>query len=114
MAAERHRRTVGGGEPERRRLSLNTESIARSRLRNLRLSGAPLDTADEVVGWLGAVQAQDYGPAKWSVGQRSTGLSDADLERAMAEGRILRTHVLRPTWHFVHPADIRWLVELTR
>ena len=93
---------------------MRTEDIARWRLRTLRLSGEPLGTADEIVGWLGAVQAQDYGPSKWSVGQRSLGLTDLDLERAMAEGSILRTHVLRPTWHFVRPADIRWLLALTR
>jgi hypothetical protein len=88
--------------------------IAEQRMRNLLLDGAPLATAQEVVRWLGAVQSQDYGPAKWSVGQRSTGLSEADVERAYAGGEILRTHVLRPTWHFVTPSDIRWLLELTR
>jgi Winged helix DNA-binding domain len=83
-------------------------------MRNLRLDGEPLATAQEVVSWLAAVQSQDYGPAKWSVGQRSAGLTDADLERAFAKGEILRTHVLRPTWHFVAPADIRWMLQLTR
>src|SRR5689334_17652478 len=88
--------------------------VAQSRMRNLRLDGAPLPTAQDVVAWLGAVQSQDYGPGKWSVAQRSTGLTDRDLEAAIARGEILRTHVLRPTWHFVAPADIRWLLELTR
>ena len=58
-------------------------------------------------------QAQDYGPAKWSLGDRSRGVADADVDRAMAEGAILRTHMLRPTWHFVLPRDIRWMQELT-
>jgi hypothetical protein len=67
-----------------------------------------------MVAWLGAVQAQEYGPAKWSLGLRlSTGVTDAAIERALDRGRILRTHVLRPTWHFVTPADIRWMLELT-
>lgn len=35
------------------------------------------------------------------------------MERAFDEGGILRTHVLRPTWHFVTPADIRPLLQLT-
>lgn len=83
-------------------------------MRNLRLDGAPLATAQEVLTSVLAVQAQDYGPAKWSVGQRSAGLSEADVEQAYAKGEILRTHVLRPTWHFVTPRDIRWLLELTR
>jgi hypothetical protein len=59
------------------------------------------------------VQSQDFGPAKWSVAQRTPGAGDAAVDRAVAEGAILRTHVLRPTWHFVAAADIRWLLELT-
>lgn len=93
---------------------LSSHEVAEWRMRNLRLDGAPLATAQQVVTCLGAIQAQDYGPAKWSVGQRTTGLTEADVERAYAEGQILRTHVLRPTWHFVAPSDIRWLLELTR
>jgi hypothetical protein len=65
------------------------------------------------VGRLGAVQAQDYGPAKWSVGARTRGATDEQVEAAFAAGRILRTHVVRPTWHFVLPADIRWLLTAT-
>jgi hypothetical protein len=82
-------------------------------MRAVRLSGPWLDGPEAVVSWLGAVQSQDYGPAKWSVGQRTAGVSDADLDRAFADGAILRTHVLRPTWHFVLPAEIRWMLELT-
>lgn len=87
--------------------------IAQRRLLSHGLSGAPFAGAAEVVSWLGAVQSQEYAVAKWSVGQRATGLSDAGLDRALAEGTIVRTHVLRPTWHFVAPADLRWLLALT-
>lgn len=87
--------------------------IAYRRLHHQRLEGRPLAAPVEVVRWLGAVQAQDYGPAKWSVGERSRGTVDADVDRAMAEGAILRTHMLRPTWHFVLPEDIRWMQALT-
>jgi hypothetical protein len=93
---------------------LNSHDIARWRMRNQRLSGPGCTTADEVVGWLGAVQSQDYGPAQWSVAQRTPGLSQVNLEQAFNVGAIVRTHVLRPTWHFVRPADIRWMLELTR
>jgi len=65
------------------------------------------------VQWLAAVQAQDYAGAKWAVGMRLPGSTDADVEAAFNRGTILRTHVLRPTWHFVAPADIRWLLALT-
>src|SRR5262249_29153403 len=56
---------------------------------------------------------QDYAGAKWAVGQRIAGATDADLDRLLDDGAILRTHVMRPTWHFVRPADIRWLLALT-
>ncbi len=80
--------------------------LATRRMHSLRLAGQPTARAEDVVRWLGAVQSQDYGPAKWSVGQRTSGLTGTDVERAVAAGTILRTHVLRPTWHFVVPADI--------
>lgn len=82
-------------------------------MHNLRLWGGAFESPEDVVGWLGAVQSQDYGPAKWAVGARLGCPREGDVERAFAEGRILRTHVLRPTWHFVLPADIRWMLELT-
>jgi len=66
-----------------------------------------------VVDWLVAVQAQDYFGAKWALGLRLQDAHDADIDRAFDAGIILRTHVLRPTWHFVTPADIRWLLSLT-
>ncbi|MDQ5825708.1 MAG: winged helix DNA-binding domain-containing protein [Chloroflexota bacterium] len=87
--------------------------VADARLRSQRLAGARFEKPEEVVGWMGAVQAQDYPAAKWVVGLRLRGAADDDVERAFAEGTILRTHVMRPTWHFILPADIRWLLALT-
>lgn len=63
--------------------------------------------------WLGAVQAQDFHGAKWALALRAGNLTDEGVGAAFDAGRILRTHVLRPTWHFVAPADIRWMLELT-
>jgi hypothetical protein len=60
-----------------------------------------------------AVQSQDYPNAKWAVAQRLAGATEADLDRAFDAGELVRTHVLRPTWHFVAPEDLRWLVALT-
>lgn len=75
---------------------------------------APFADAAEVVGWFGGLQSQDYRPATWAVAQRlGPGVTDVDLDRAFDDGAILRTHALRPTWHFVAPADLRWLQELT-
>ncbi|MGH7638621.1 MAG: winged helix DNA-binding domain-containing protein, partial [Gemmatimonadaceae bacterium] len=73
----------------------------------------PASDAVEVVRALGAVQAQDYSGAKWALGQRVAGATDAAIESLFAGGAMLRTHVLRPTWHFVAPEDIRWMLALT-
>jgi hypothetical protein len=88
--------------------------IAERRLRSVLLAGEPLPrTPADVVRWFCAVQAQDFGPAKWSLGERLPGVGDAQVQQAFDEGLFLRTHVLRPTWHFVAPDDIRWLLRLT-
>ena len=89
-------------------------SIVRRRLHHQRLAGDPLPTPAAVVGWLGAVQSQEYAEANWSLAMRMPAMTAAaDIEAAFDRGEILRTHVLRPTWHFVTPADIRWLLRLT-
>ena len=60
------------------------------------------------------MQAQEYQAAKWSLALRMPdGTTDARIERAFNEGHFLRTHVLRPTWHFVAASDIHWMLELT-
>jgi hypothetical protein len=87
--------------------------IAAYRLRAQRLIGEPATSPLDVVRELGAVQAQDYPAARWALGQRTAGATDAEIGRLFDEGRILRTHVLRPTWHFVLPEDSRWLLALT-
>ena len=87
--------------------------IAWARLQCQRLAAARLARPEDVVAWLGAVQAQEYPLAKWGLALRMRRASDASVERAFAAGAMLRTHVLRPTWHFVTPADIRWMLGLT-
>ncbi|MFN2567729.1 MAG: winged helix DNA-binding domain-containing protein [Gemmatimonadaceae bacterium] len=90
-----------------------TADIARRRLVNQHLASPTIAVPAEVVRRLGAIQAQDYAGAKWAVGLRTRGAVDADVEQAVTDGSIIRTHVLRPTWHFVGPADIRWMLALT-
>lgn len=89
-------------------------ATVRRRLFQQRLAGEPFARPEEAVRWLGAVQAQEFAEAKWSLAQRTRGCTDADVEAACDRGEILRTHVLRPTWHFVAREDIRWLLRLTR
>jgi len=87
--------------------------IARQRLINQGLVKPMLKTASEVVARLGAVQAQDYGGSKWGISQRTIGLTDVEIEKEIDDGTIVRTHVLRPTWHFVAAADIKWMLSLS-
>jgi hypothetical protein len=91
----------------------SAREVAHARLRNQRLASTGFTTPEDTVSWLGAVQAQEYPGAKWGLALRMRRPSDAVIERAFAAGRILRTHVMRPTWHFVTPADIRWMLALT-
>lgn len=89
------------------------EDLARQRLHTQLLVGSRLKKAADVVRALCVMQAEDYPSAKWAVAQRSLGLTDADLDQALAEGSIIRTHAMRPTWQFVTPADLRWVLQLT-
>jgi hypothetical protein len=92
---------------------MNAREVARRRIRNSRLTGNRFGTPAEAVRWHLAMQAQEYGPATWSIGQRSKGIGHADIDRALTEGTIVRTHVLRPTWHFIARDDVRWLLALS-
>lgn len=87
--------------------------IARQRLFSQRLVGSGFKSPRDAVQWLVAVQSQNYGGAKWALGLRMRSATDRLIEEAFAAGTILRTHLMRPTWHFVDPADIRWLLALT-
>jgi hypothetical protein len=88
-------------------------SLNRLRLHNQWLARAAVRTPLEVVSRFGAVQSQELGPAMWAIGLRSKGLTEPDVVRAYDAGEIVRTHVLRPTWHFVPPRDLRWMLALS-
>lgn len=88
-------------------------AIAKYRLANQHLTDPAFTSPQQIVSWLGAMQAQEYAMAKWAVGLRVPGTTNAAVEQALNDGAILRTHLLRPTWHFVAPADIRWMLQLT-
>ena len=94
-------------------MRLTSLHITQWRLRHQHLTTRPLADPVAVVRHQGAVQAQDYGGAKWALAMRLPPTTDAALDAAFDRGEILRTHVLRPTWHFVTPADIRWMLALT-
>jgi hypothetical protein len=87
--------------------------IAQQRLYTQHIAAQTFATPAEIVKHMGAMQAQDYAGAKWAVGMRLQKSNDAAVDKAMADGSIIRTHVLRPTWHFVVPDDLRWMLDLT-
>jgi hypothetical protein len=86
--------------------------LAQYRLLNQQLSQPAFKTAGELVQWMGGMQAQDYAGAKWSIGVRVPGTTDAGIEKSIANKEIIRTWTLRGTWHWVAPADVHWLLRL--
>lgn len=92
---------------------MKPKDIVLHRLYHQQIAATSFTKPEQIVSWLVAQQSQEYAQAKWAIGLRIPGLHDADVEKAFNEGKILRTHVMRPTWHFVSPEDIRWLLQLT-
>ena len=92
---------------------MDFKDISNVRLMAQQIAGTTFTTPKEIVGWMGAMQAQDFNMAKWAIGVRLSGATDSIIENAFNKGEILRTHVLRPTWHFVSADDIYWMLELT-
>jgi hypothetical protein len=88
-------------------------SIAAQRLFALQIAKPTFHKPEDVVFHLGAMQAQEFAMAKWAIGMRLTSATEKVIDHAFTTGKILRTHLLRPTWHFVSPQDIRWLLMLT-
>jgi hypothetical protein len=91
---------------------MTTQDILRYRLYNQQLAQPKFTTPQQLVAWFGGVQSQDYSGAKWAIAQRLLDGTDERIEKAFTDGEILRTHALRPTWHFVAPLDIRWMMQL--
>jgi hypothetical protein len=109
---------------------MEQDEVVSRRLDAQLLRGSRVQSPDDVVRHLLAVQAQEFPYARWSLAQRTlresgatiaatavaataAATTAADVEQAVSDGRILRTHILRPTWHFVHRDDLRWLRALS-
>ena len=93
-------------------MHMKQSDIAYERLLSQRIAGEGLERPADVVRWMGAVQSQDYAGGKWALGLRCTACTDNDVEEAFNRGEIVRTHVMRPTWHFILPEDLRWMQSL--
>ncbi|MFE4195368.1 winged helix DNA-binding domain-containing protein [Paenarthrobacter sp. NPDC056912] len=93
--------------------ALNPDTVVKVRLRRQQLRTPLAATPGDVVRNLLAVQSQEFPYARWTLAQRTPRATAADVEQAVADGTILRTHILRPTWHFVHRDDLGWLMGLS-
>ncbi len=93
--------------------STTQTKISQIRLYNQLLINSHSKTAKQVVGYMGAMQAQDLLMAEWAIGIRLPGSTIDTVESAINNGNIIRTHLLRPTLHFVSSEDIYWMLELT-
>ncbi len=92
---------------------MTLSEISNLRLLNQKVEATTFTKPGEVVSWMGAMQAQDYSMAKWAIGQRMLNATDEIIVKALNDALIIRTHVLRPTWHFVSAEDIYWMLDLT-
>lgn len=92
---------------------MDDAAIARWRLRNQLLTAPHADSASTVLDTLLAVQAENPSQSAWAVAARTRSPDSGDLTALLASGDAVRTHVLRPTWHYAARADIDWLLALT-
>jgi hypothetical protein len=94
--------------------SMTRLDVARWRLHCQRLAGMPAADPLAVVRHLLAVQAENHSQASWAVATRCATPDAALFARLYDDGALLRTHLLRPTWHFVLPDDVGWLLDISR
>lgn len=92
---------------------MSLSSIPPLRLQQQQIAQSAISSIGELVRHMGAIQAQDYPMSKWAVGLRVPNATDAAVEAALDRGELVRTHVLRPTWHLVAGQDVRWMLALT-
>jgi hypothetical protein len=88
------------------------DRVVQRRLATQRLTSSPLGSPGEVVRMLTCVQAQDAPLSRFSLGLRCAA-DDAAVRRSIDAVDIVRTHILRPTWHYVAAEDLRWILSLT-
>jgi hypothetical protein len=92
---------------------MTPENISVLRTLNQQITNPKFKSAKEIAGWMGALQAQDYSMSKWAFGIRLQNSTEIAINREINSGNIIRSHLLRPTWHFVSSDDIYWILELT-
>lgn len=88
-------------------------AVLAQRLAIQRLTGPPASDVVEAVRDLLCVQAQDAPLARAMIALRSLPGTEASVRESVDSGALVRTHILRPTWHYVAAEDLRWLLALT-
>ncbi len=92
---------------------MKNPDIPALRLLNQSITQRDFTTPQSLVAYMGAIQAQDYPMSIWAIGLRLPQATDATIEAALDAGELVRTHVMRPTWHIVSGNDVRWMLALT-
>jgi hypothetical protein len=92
---------------------MTLSDLSSLRIQNQEIQSQRFSVAKHLVAHMGAMQAQDFLMARWAVGLRLQGSDDASIVEAYNSGEIIRTHLMRPTWHFVSCDDVYWMLELT-
>ncbi len=92
---------------------MTIKDIVNVRLSSQQITNRIFDKVKDVVGFMGAIQAQDYAMAKWAIGVRLPGSTDKIVTTSINNAELIRSHLLRPTWHFVSADDIYWMLQLT-
>lgn len=82
------------------------------RLLNQQLVSPQFDDPAEVVGHMGAMQAQEYRMMRWAVAMRSRKPSAKAFKLAFDSGRIIRLHLMRGTWQLVSAEDYWMMIDL--
>ena len=92
---------------------MKPKDIPFHRLTVQQISASGFTKVKDLVSYMGAIQSQDYRMAKLAIGLRVKDADEQLVDKAIIDGDIVRTHILRPTWHFVSSDDLYWMLELT-
>jgi hypothetical protein len=92
---------------------MDLHDVSVIRHKNHHISGNEFNTVADIARWMGAIQAQSFSMSKWAFGIRLPDSKVTVIDEAINTGQIVRSHLLRPTWHYVFADDIHWILELT-
>jgi len=88
-------------------------NLALERLRFQRIGFLPFENPIDVVQYMCGLQAQDYEMARWAIAVRMKNPESDRITRELDSGLILRTHIFRPTWHFIPGEDLKWMMNFS-